>query len=188
VALCISPVGTSALTYYFSAMFGPYGVDPSVVALTTGLGNVGLTAIGALIGGYLCDRYNRRVLYLTAGLLTALCGIAMATAPVVVATYVIGVAIYTLLTGFGYAAFTAVVLETIGDGGRAAATQFSVYFAAGNAAILYVGLIDTRFEKGYGVPGVVACDATLNIVGVIALGAAFWALGSFGKWRHTEPT
>lgn len=184
--LCASPVGTAALTYYFAAMFGPYGVDPKIVALTTGIGNAGLTALGALVGGFLCDRYNRRVMYLTAGLLTAICGIVMALSPVVLVTYVVGVATYTLITGFGYAAFTAVVLETIGPSSQASATQFSLYTAAGNLAILYVGWIDTRFSARHGVQGVVAADAALNILGVIVLGLVFWRLRSFGRWRHTH--
>lgn len=186
VALCISPVGTSALSYYFAAVADSYGVDGTAVAITV-LANAGLTALGAFVGGYLCDRYNRRVLYLIAGTLTAVCGIAMAASPVVPATYFVGVAIYTLLTGFGYAAFTAVVLETIGTSSQASATQFSLYFAAGNAAVAYVGLIDTRFMDRHGIPGVVASDAALNLLGVVVLGLAFWRLGSFGKWRHPGP-
>jgi MFS family permease len=185
VALCLSPVGTSALSYYFAAVAASYGVDGTAVAITV-LANAGLTALGAFIGGYLCDRFNRRVLYLLAGVMTAVCGIAMALSPVVPATYFVGVAVYTLLTGFGYAAFTAVVLETIGKSSQASATQFSLYFAAGNAAIAYVGLIDTRFMDRHGIPGVVASDAALNLLGVVVLGVAFWRLGSFGKWRHPQ--
>ncbi len=186
LALCASPVGTSALSYYFSGMFQPYGVSAATVALINGLGSVAMTALGAFLGGYLCDRYNRRVLYLIGGALTALCGIAMALSPRVELTFIIGVALYMLLTGFGYAAFTAVVLETIGRGGRTAATKFSMYFAAGNAAILYVGLIDTRFASRHGVEGVIASDAAMNLLGVVILALAFWRLGSFGKWRHPE--
>lgn len=184
IALCMSPVGTSALFYYFSGMAAPYGAGPRTVALVTGLGNTGLTALGAFLGGYLADRYNRRVLYLLSGALTALCGIAMAVSPRTELTYVAGVAIYMLITGFGYAAFTATVLETIGSTAQAAATQFSVFFAAGNFAILYVGLVDTQFETSYGVEGVIWSDAALNLLGVAILGLVFWRLGSFGKWRH----
>jgi MFS family permease len=184
IALCASPVGTSALTYYFSGMTQPYGASPNTAVLVSGLGSTGLTALGALAGGYLCDRYNRRVLYLVAGTLTALCGIAMAMSPRTEVTYIVGVTVYTLIAGFGYAAFTATVLETIGKGSQASATQFSLYFAAGNFAILYVGLIDTRFEAAHGVEGVIGSDAALNLVGVAILAVAFWRLGAFGRWRH----
>lgn len=188
IALSLSPVGTAALANYFSGMSRPYHVGPDTVALVTGLGGVGLNALGAFIGGYLCDRFNRRALYLVSGALTALCGIVMAVSPHVEATYVLGVTTYALATGFCYAAFTAYVLETIGQSDRTAATKYSLFTAASNFAITYVGWIDTRFNDSHGVSGVVASDAGLNLIGAIVLGLVFWRLGSFGKWRHTaEP-
>jgi MFS transporter, PAT family, beta-lactamase induction signal transducer AmpG len=195
IALCVSPVGTAALTNYFSGMSRPYGASANTVALVTGLGNVGLTALGAGVGGYLCDRFNRRVLYLASGALTALCGIVMALSPRTELTYAAGVTTYALITGFCYSAFTSTVLETIGKAGRAASTQYSMFVAAGNFAILYVGLVDTRFDQAHGVEGVITSDAVLNLAGVVVLAIVFWRLGSFGKWRHpveaaepTEPT
>jgi len=184
IALCVSPVGTSALANYFSGMSKPYGASANTVALVTGLGSVGLTALGAGVVGYLCDRYNRRVLYLLSGTLTAVCGIVMALSPRTELTYVVGAMTYALITGFCYASFTATVLETIGKANRSAVTQYSLFVAAGNLAILYVGWIDTRFDKHYGVEGVIASDAALNLAGVAILAVVFWRLGSFGKWRH----
>jgi PAT family beta-lactamase induction signal transducer AmpG len=184
IALCISPVGTAALTNYFSGMSGPYHASANTVALVTGLGNVVLTALGAGVGGYLCDRFNRRVLYLASGTMTAACGIVMALSPRTELTYAVGVATYALITGFCYSAFTATVLETIGRAGRAASTQYSLFVAAGNAAIAYVGLVDTRFHEHHGVEGVITSDAALNLAGVAILAVVFWRLGSFGKWRH----
>ena len=186
--LCMSPVGTAALANSFAAMATPYGVGASGVALTTGLGSVILTAIGAGACGYLCDRYNRRVMYLVSGGMTAVCGIVMALSPRVELTYLAGVLVYALITGFCYSAFTATVLETIGTSDSAAGTKYSLYVAAGNLAIAYVGLIDTQFESKHGVEGVIGSDAALNIFGVVALAVAFWRLGAFGKWRHpAEP-
>ncbi|HET7504825.1 MAG TPA: MFS transporter [Kofleriaceae bacterium] len=186
IALCMSPVGTAALVNYFSGMSKPYGASANTVALVTGLGNVGLTALGALVGGYLCDRFNRRVIYLASGTLTAVCGVVMALSPRTELTYAAGVMTYALITGFCYAAFTSTVLETIGKGSEGASTKYSLFTAAGNLAILYVGLVDTRFDEHHGVEGVITSDAALNIAGVIVLALVFWRLGSFGKWRHPE--
>jgi PAT family beta-lactamase induction signal transducer AmpG len=184
IALCISPVGTAALTNYFSGMTDIYGVDPEVVALVSGLAGVALTALGAYVGGWLCDRYNRRALYLLSGALTAICAIVMANCPNIQITYVVGVMTYALITGFCYSAFTATVLETIGVGGKAASTQYAMFVAAGNAAIWYVGLVDTQFSKDYGVEGTLYSDAALNLIGVAILGLVFWRLKSFGKSSH----
>ena len=48
-----------------------------MVAFVNGPVNGLVTAAGALIGGYLCDRMNRRAMYLLSGGLTAIVGIVM---------------------------------------------------------------------------------------------------------------
>ena len=143
-----------------------------------------LTALGALVGGFLCDRTNRRAMYLLSGALTAVCGIVMALSPASETTFIWGALTYALITGFCYSAFTATVLETIGRSTKSASMQYSMFVAAGNAAIAYVGLVDSRFHERSGVAGVVGSDAALNLGGVVVLGIVFWMLGSFGKSRH----
>jgi PAT family beta-lactamase induction signal transducer AmpG len=182
-ALCLSPVGTAALLNYYSGMGDAYHASGDMVAFVSGGASAVVTAIGSLAGGYLCDRFNRRALYLLSGGLTAACGIVMALSPHTELTYAVGATAYNLIAGFCFAAFTATVLETIGAGGKAAGTQYALFLSAGNAAIGYVGLVDTRFNKSYGVDGMIASDATLNLLGVAILGYAFWRLGSFGKRR-----
>jgi PAT family beta-lactamase induction signal transducer AmpG len=206
--LCLSPVGTAALANYFSAIAKEY-VRPelahamslvdaeaakamldekvsSVLAFVGGPLGQGLTALGALVGGFLCDRTNRRAMYLLSGALTAVVGLVMAISPRSEMTFTLGALTYALVTGFCYAAFTATVLETIGKDAKAASTRYSLFVAAGNAAIAYVGLVNTRFSEKHGVEGVVGSDAALNIAGVIVLGLVFWKLGSFGKSRHSD--
>jgi len=187
--LCLSPVGTAALANSFTGMTKPYGVTGDwgwLASLVNGPANAILCAIGAFVGGILCDRYNRRVMYLASGTLTAVVGVLMAISPRSVETYAIGVCFYYLVMGYCFVSFSATVLETIGSGGKAAATKYTLYTAAGNAAISYVNLVDTRFEKTHGVEGVVFADAVLNIAGVILLALVFWRLGAFGRWRHTH--
>ena len=184
ILLFLSPVGTAALANYFSGMAGDYHASDDLIAFVSGPANAGLTALGALIGGLLCDRYNRRVLYLASGGLTALCGLAMLVSPHTWLTYLWGVCLYALITGFSYSSFTATVLETIGKGGKAASTQYALFVAAGNIAIAWVGFVDTRFYTLHKVNGVVASDAGLNILGVVVLSLVFWQLGAFGRWRH----
>jgi MFS transporter, PAT family, beta-lactamase induction signal transducer AmpG len=155
-----------------------------VLVFTTGPFGIVLTAIGAFVGGWLCDRTNRRAMYLLSGALTAMCGIVMALSPRQEMTLIVGALVYQLITGFCYAAFTATVLETIGKAGKAASTQYTLFVAAGNGAITWVGLVDTRFAESYGVEGVVAADAILNLAGVIVLTVVFTVLGTFGKSKH----
>jgi PAT family beta-lactamase induction signal transducer AmpG len=183
ILLCISPVGTAALTNYFSAMGTAFSADSSVVDFASGPGNAIVTAIGAGIGGWLCDSYNRRSMYLLSGALTAVVGVGLALSPHDNMSYLIGVHLYLLVTGFCYSAFTATVLETIGTAGKAASTQYALFVAAGNVGITYVGFLDTRSND---ITRIIFTDAMLNIAGVCALGYAFYRLGSFGKPRRRD--
>ncbi|MEO8698853.1 MAG: MFS transporter, partial [Kofleriaceae bacterium] len=158
----------------------------NLLALLTGPLGAAVIAIGSVGGGYLCDRFNRRAMYLAAGVLVAIVGIAMALSPRSETTLIWGALTYELVMGFAFTAFYAVVLESIGKGGTAAATQYSLFVAAGNAAIAYVGLIDSQFHENHGVEGVVASDSALNIGGVIILGAVFWYMGFF-KRKPKDP-
>ena len=180
--LCLSPVGTVSLNTYFSGMAVDYHASDFVVSMITGPANSILTAIGAIGGGWICDRYNRRAMYLLSGVLTAACAGGMAIAGEGPNVYAIGACVYSLITGFAYTAFTATVLETMGSGGRDAAMRYALFVSAGNAAITYVGIVDTRFAI-YGNPGICASDAALNVAGVVVLGLVFWKLGTFGRAR-----
>ncbi|HWO24676.1 MAG TPA: MFS transporter [Kofleriaceae bacterium] len=207
--LFLSPVGTAALVNFWSALATDY-VRPDllgemakldataakallderaaeVVAFVNGPIGQGLTAVGALAGGYLCDRTNRRAMYLLAGALTAVCGIGMALSSPSEGTFVWGALVYALITGFCYTAFTATVLETIGGSKAAASTRYAMCVASGNLAIAYVGLIDTRFASEAHIEHVVWSDAALNLGGVVALGTVFWLLRSFGRTHHEPP-
>lgn len=166
---CLSPVGTAALVNYFAGVAADYRASDGMVAFVNGPVNGLLTAAGSLIGGYLCDRMNRRGAYLLSGGLTAIVGIVMSFMPTGPMTYAIGVSVYLFVTGFCYAAFSAVVLESIGRAGAAASTQYTLFTAAGNAAIAYVGLVDTRFHHTWGVNGLLRVDAGLNLIGIVLL-------------------
>jgi len=166
---CLSPVGTAALLNYFSALAVDYKASDDMTAFVVGPANGLLTAAGSLLGGYLCDRMNRRLAYLGAGALTAVCGLVMSFAPLQPSTYAVGVCVYLFITGLCYAAFSAVVLESIGSGGAAASTKYTLFTAAGNAAIGYVGFIDTRFHEQHGPKGLLRVDAGLNVIGIVML-------------------
>ncbi|MCA1663628.1 MAG: hypothetical protein LC659_05060, partial [Myxococcales bacterium] len=176
-----SPVGTAALLNYFAGMAADYHATAATVERVNGWFGAVVTAGGSLVGGYLCDRFSRRAMYMLSGGLTAVCALAMMAAPVSPATYAYGVTAYLFVTGLCYAGFSAVVLETIGKGGAAASTQYALFVSCGNLAINYVGFVDTRFDKGYGPRGLLGVDAAMNVFGVIALYFLFRWLGGFKK-------
>jgi MFS family permease len=177
ILLCASPVGTAALIGVFSSLANDYHASDRMVNLVNGFWNGVLTAGGCFLGGFLCDRMNRRLAYLISGGLTAACGLAMAAAPISPTTYAYGVLVYYFITGLNYASFSAFVLEIVGGEQRgAAATRYTLFTAAANGAIAYVGWLDGVGYRRWGPRGQLVVDAGLNLGGIVALAALMWLL------------
>jgi MFS family permease len=143
--ICLSPVGTGALTGLFSALARDYAptdaAAENLVVVVTGLLGGIVNAGGSLLGGYLADRMNRRVAYVLFGGVTALSAVAMVLAPATPAAFTVGCLAYTFANGLCYAAFYAFLLELLGqkDG---VTTQLALYVGASNMAITYVTWFD----------------------------------------------
>jgi PAT family beta-lactamase induction signal transducer AmpG len=143
--ICLSPVGTGALTALFSALAKDYAPDDAgaerLVVVVTGVLSGIVNAAGALFGGYLADRMNRRLAYAIFGGVTALSAVAMMLAPANPAAFTVGCLAYTFANGLCYAAFYAFLLELLGrkDG---VTTQLALYVGASNLAITYVVWFD----------------------------------------------
>ena len=79
--------------------------------------------------------------------------------------------LYAFLTGFCYAAFAAVVFETIGKG--AAGTKSNVLSGIANVPLIYVGIFDGLGHDRWGADGLLYTDAALGVAGVaLFLGVA----------------
>ncbi len=174
ILLCLSPVGTAAAMQLFTSFATAYQASPRMVTVVNGYVGGLLTGAACLLGGWLCDRMNRRVAYLLSGGLTAAVALGMALAPMTPSTYFWGALSYLFVTGFCYAAFTAVVLEIIGPAGATASTQYTLFTAAGNQAISYMIKLDGwgydlyghRFGEAVAPRGLLIADAVLNVVGI----------------------
>lgn len=188
ILFCLAPVSTPALLDLFSAVGGDYGASTGTVEFTMGYGSGLITAAGALLSGPLLDRVDKRRAYLFSGALIALVDVAMACAPQTPLTYIVGTLAYSLVAGLCFAAFTAVVLEIIGKVDRSAATQYTLFDAAGNLATSYLAWLDGHgydLFKAQGRPGasgLLLTDAGMNIAGVIGLGLMMWLV--FGRRRQ----
>ena len=136
------------------------------------------SAIGCFIGGYLCDRMDRKTAYWVFGLVQALCAVAMAITPRTELVYIAFVMLYWLVTGFTYAAFSAVVLEAIGQG--AAATKYNVFASLSNMPIAYVTLVDGWAHTRWGT------GAMLHVEALIAVAAIALFIGVAACMRPTK--
>jgi predicted MFS family arabinose efflux permease len=140
------------------------------VALVTGVIGGLVSAVGCVIGGWLCDRMNRKGAYALYGVLQALCAVVMAIAPRSETTYVMFTMIYAFITGLTYAGFSAFVLEAMGLG--AAATKFSLFASLSNMPIAYMTSADGWAYGRWGAAGMLFTEAVMGAVGlVLFLGA-----------------
>jgi MFS family permease len=148
--ICFLPIGSGAAGNLWAALADDWHATVQTVELVTGVANGVVSGIGCVVGGYLCDRMDRKTSYALYGVLQAMCAVAMALAPRTEAMYIVFTLAYALITGLTYAGFSAVVLEAIGRG--AAATKYNVYASLSNIPIAYMTVIDgwarTRWNEG----------------------------------------
>ena len=130
----------------------------------TGVAGGLVSAVGCLVGGWLCDRMDRKTAYAIYGVLQAGCAVAMAIAPRSPAMYVLFTSLYSLITGLTYAGFSAVVLEAMGLG--AAATKYSVFASLSNTPIWYMTLVDGWAQARWGSAGMLETEAVCCLLGL----------------------
>jgi MFS family permease len=136
--LCFLPIATGAAP--FAAMATEWRASDHTVALISGvLGGV-ISALGCLVGGWVCDRMDRKDAYVWFGIFQAASGIAMALLARTETMYVVLTSIYAFGSGLAFAAFSAFVLEAIGKG--AAATKYNALASLSNIPIYYMTNID----------------------------------------------
>jgi PAT family beta-lactamase induction signal transducer AmpG len=140
VALIVAmlPIGTAAIN--FAPIAGEWRASANTVALVTGVLSGIICAAGCLMGGWVCDRMDRKTAYVWFGVFQAAAGIAMALLPRTQSMYILWTSAYGFTSGLTYAAFSAFVLETIGKG--AAATKYNAFASLSNVPIYYMTNLD----------------------------------------------
>jgi hypothetical protein len=165
LVLCVLPIGSGAASGLWSAVADDWRASANTVAVVTGVLGGFISAAGCLMGGWICDRMNRKTAYMIYGVLQALCAVAMAAAPRTETMYVVFTSLYALITGLTYAGFTAFVLEAMGLG--AAATKYNVFASLSNTPIYYMTRIDGWARTRFGPAGMLQTEATLGGVGLL---------------------
>jgi MFS transporter, PAT family, beta-lactamase induction signal transducer AmpG len=176
VLICLTPVGCGALTNLFSGMATEFHASQHLVELVNGLAGGVSSAVGALAGGWLADRMNRRIAYGLAGGLTALVAVAMLLAPLTPATYVWGTLAYNFANGIAFATWAGMVLELVGHT-AGVATKYALFTATSNQAISYVTWLDGRASEwgATGARGALAFDALITFAGLgVLLAIVAW--------------
>ncbi|HVZ91681.1 MAG TPA: MFS transporter [Rhizomicrobium sp.] len=162
--IMLIPIGVGAAQNLWSAVAGDWHASADAVALVNGaLGGV-ISMAGCIAGGVVCDRMDRKLAYCLFGLALALAAVLMALAPRTQLMFVAFTCLYALVIGFCYAAFGAVVLETIGAG--AAATKYNLLAGISNAPIAYQTVIDGWGHDRWGASGLLYVEALCGVAAV----------------------
>lgn len=182
LALCFTPIGSGAASGLWSAVANDWKASPGVVALVTGVAGGLIMAAGCIVGGWICDRTDRKVAYLWFGVMQAACAALMGWLPHTQTNYVVFTSLYAFITGFTYAGFTAFVLEAMGLG--AAATKFSLFASLSNFPIQWVTGIDGWAHTKYGPAGMLYAEALVGVGGLIVF-TSLWTIAN-RFWRGAE--
>ncbi len=180
----LSPAGSGAVANLISSVGPDYHAPDIEVLWITGIAGGLLSAAGAFLGGYVSDRMNRMAAYALAGVLCAGFAIYMALAGPTALTFGAGYSGYSIATGFGYAVFTALVLDVLGRRQHAAGTSYSLLVASGNLPISYMTYLDGVGYKHWGARGLMGVDAFANGGAAIVLLAVAWYARRL--WHKTD--
>jgi MFS transporter, PAT family, beta-lactamase induction signal transducer AmpG len=180
----IGPMGTSGAV--FSALAADFHASANEVMWVTGVG-AGLIAVpGSLLGGWIADRLGKAWANILSGVLLASCAGLMAAARFSPVTFAVGVLAYQFFIGFGYATYTALLLDVIAGRREGAATGYCALNSVGNVPVVYMTALAGVAYKQIGPRGPMAFDALANILGAILLsGLLLWAARRKNRWDLT---
>jgi MFS transporter, PAT family, beta-lactamase induction signal transducer AmpG len=163
--LCIVPVGSGAASNLWSAISKDWSASPNAVALAVGVVGGVSSAIGCLVGGWICDLMDRKKAYILFGLLEGACALTMAICPRTELMFVIWTSVYAITIGLAFAGFSAFVLEAIGKIG--AATKYNVFAGLSNIPIYVMIYVDEWAHNNWSATGMLLAETIMPILGAI---------------------
>ncbi len=166
------PACLGAAAGLFPAVARDWHASANLVAGVTGVLGGLVTIPGAIIGGYLCDRFPRRPTYIAAAFVFAAGEIAMALAPRTPEAFAFFVVLSAFLQGVGYAAVNAVILDRLGA--VAPATVNSFLGSLTNVPVVIGGALIGQVQTHYGSTTMLLTEAGVAIVVLTAYSAAAW--------------
>lgn len=174
--LCFLPIGTGAASGVLAQaeVAARWGAGESEVGMVNGVFSGIVAAVGCILGGQLCGRFGSTRMYAAVGALMAMVTGAMAMSPLVPTTFVVFGLLYAFVTGLAYAAFSGLVLETIGTG--AAATKYNMYASLSNIPIAYMGLVLAWAVGRHGATGMLLVESGAGLLGIATFVVAYAAL------------
>jgi PAT family beta-lactamase induction signal transducer AmpG len=160
----ITPSATFAGFNLFSSLGADFHTSSATTTWLTGLGNTLFCCLGAVLGGWLSNRLDRRILFVATGMVAAIGSLGMAFGPHTAIVFCTGVSFYYLLAGINFVACSAAAFDIMGIKNPLSATQYALLMAACNVAIETVTTSDARSYAHFGARGFFLCDALLSLI------------------------
>jgi len=167
--VCFLPMCTGAAANLWSPLAGEWQATANTVAFVNGAMGGVISALGCLVGGFLCDRIDRKTAYCLYGLLLAAVAVAMAAAPRTELAFVIATTAYAFVVGLTYAGFSGLVLEAIGRG--AAATKYSLLASLSNMPIAFMTFVNGWSHERWGSAAMLYAEAAAGVAAVVVFAA-----------------
>jgi MFS transporter, PAT family, beta-lactamase induction signal transducer AmpG len=166
--LFVLPLGAGGASNLSTGIAHEWRVDAGLLA-GIALGGAVATGLGSIVGGYVCDRIDRRAAYALFGVLGGVTAAVAALAPKTPAWFVVFALGYAAALGMAYAAYAAANLEAIGRG--AAATKYTLFASVANIPVTLMPLADGWADTHGGVNAMLWLE-----LGVAVVAAALFAV------------
>lgn len=143
------------------------------VAWMNGLGGALLMAAGSLAAASIPARFRASVAYLTVALVNAATLGVLWLGPLRPWAYYLGLTLYLFTIGAGYAMFTAVLLEFMGDSGKSGSGRYSIINSMGNVPVVYMIALEGWGGNKWGARGIAGTEAVAGAAAAVILLAYF---------------
>jgi len=166
--LFLLPLGAGGAANLMAGIAHEWRVGAGPLAAIALAGAV-VTGLGAIVGGYVCDRMDRKAAYALFGVVAGLAAAMAALAPKTPEWFVVFALSYNGALGMAYAAYAAANLEAIGRG--AAATKYTLFASVANVPVWLMPAADGWADTHRGVNAMLWLE-----LGVALAAAAVFAL------------
>ena len=156
------PMSSGAMLGLLPGIATDYGVNGPSVAWINGISGALLTAAGSAAAALIPVRVRAPIAFVLAGLINAAALAILALGPMRPATYLTGTVLFLLSIGAGYALFTGVVLEFMGEAGNSGSGRYAIINSIGNIPVAYMSFVDGLGYHRWGTRALPATDAVLS--------------------------
>lgn len=164
LVLMALPIASGAAPW--SAIADEWNAGADLVAWVNGIVGGLASAAGALAGGYVCDRLSPKRAYCLFGLIAGTIAVVMAWWARTPGAFIVFTLAYSAVIGCGYAAYSAIVLQAIGQ--RSAATNFNLMAALANVPVALMTTFDGWVHDRYGTDAMLYGELALPAVTIAA--------------------